>query len=229
LVPDPSHQVALQRTTSFTWRTALLLPTSHVRLSRRVGALLGQGDEVQQHIQTAVTSAAETVLHTACAGRLNGRDASEYSDLWHTKARARRAKLGDQAGSYDWLDAGDVQQREEVLTHAGFNIGAELAFLIHEQCDLLCNLAYRLFANPIQLSGPRCRIRSRGLDANPAPQRTNDVFVFRIAKQQEGMESVPKTGHIQHHIVAQAAPELEAGTYDRLGLDQWQAFTLFAQ
>lgn len=42
------------------------------------------------------------------------------------------------------------------------------------------------------------------------------------------MQPVAQTCHIQHQIVAQAAPELQAGAGHRLGLDQWQAVTLFA-
>src|SRR5262249_33502327 len=133
LMPDPSHQVALQGTTRLTWCTTFLLSTSHVRLSRCISTLLSQGDEGQEHVEVPVTSAAETVLYRACTGGLNGRNASKYSDLRHTEAWARHAELGDQASSDDRLNSGDVQQRKEVLTNAGLDIGAELAFLIHEQ------------------------------------------------------------------------------------------------
>jgi len=228
-MPDAADKVALQGTASFALGATFVLSTSHVRLSRCVGALLSQGDEIQQHVEAAVPSTVETVLHPACTGGLDGCDAGQYSDLRYAEARARQTELGDQPGGYDRLDAGDVQQRKEVLTNAGLDIGAELAFLIDEQPDLLGNLAHRLFADPIQRADPRCRIRSRGLDANPTPQRTNDVFVFRIAEQQERMQPVPQTSHIQHEIVAEAAPELEAGSSHRLGLDQRQAFAFLAQ
>ena len=46
----------------------------------------------------------------------------------HAEAAPRHAELGDQSGSDDWLYAGDVQQRTEVLTNARFDVGAELVF-----------------------------------------------------------------------------------------------------
>jgi hypothetical protein len=142
------------------------LSTSHVRLSRCIGTLLGEGDEVEQHVEVAVTSAAETVLHPGCTRSLDGRHASECCDLWHTEARTGQAKLGAQPGRDDRLYARDLQQWKEVLADAGLDVGAQLALVIHEQRDLLCNLAHRLFADPIQLTGARCGVRTRGLDAS---------------------------------------------------------------
>jgi hypothetical protein len=129
-----------------------LLSTSHVGLSRCVGALLRQGNEVKQHIEATISPAAETVLHRARTGRLDRSHASQHSDLRHTEARSRHAEFGDQPGSNDRLYAGDLQQREELLTNAGLDVGAELALLIHEQPNLLGNLAHCVFPNPIQLA-----------------------------------------------------------------------------
>jgi hypothetical protein len=53
-------------------------------------------------------------------------------------------------------------------------------------------------------------------------------LVFRIAEQQERMQPVPQTRHIENHIVTQPAPELQAGTGHGLGLDQWQGFALLS-
>src|SRR5260370_40043462 len=88
------------------------------------------------------------------------------------------AELGDQPGRDERLAAGDLQQREKVLTHARLDVDSELVFLNHEQRDLLGNLAHCLFTDPIQLTGPRCGVRSRGLDSNSTPQQTDDLFVF---------------------------------------------------
>src|SRR5205809_3847500 len=90
-----------QCATRFTCCTAFLLSTSHVRLSRYVGAFLCPSDEVKQHVQAAVASAAEAVLDPACAGGLDRGHASEYRDLRHTEARARHSQFGDQPGSDD--------------------------------------------------------------------------------------------------------------------------------
>lgn len=182
LVPDTPDQVAFERTACLTWRTTLSLATSHVRLCRCVGALLSQGDEVQPHVEAPIPSAAESVLHRARTGGLDGGHASEYGDLWHTEARPRQAEFGDQPASDDRLYAGDLQQRKEVLMNGGLDVGAELAFLIHEQRDMLGDLTHGLLSDSIQLAGPGRNARTRGLDANSTPQRTNDVLVFRIAE-----------------------------------------------
>ena len=50
--------------------------------------------------------------------------------------------------------------------------------------------------------------------------RRDDAFVLRTAEQQARMQPVPQTHHIHNHIVAQTAPELEAGTGHRLGLEE---------
>ena len=93
-MPDAPDQVALQGTTSFTCCTTFLLSACHVHLSWCVSALLSQGDEVEQHVEVAVPSAAEAVLYRACTGGFDGSHASEYSDLRHTEAWARQADAG---------------------------------------------------------------------------------------------------------------------------------------
>jgi hypothetical protein len=168
--------VPFQRTSSFTRGAALLLSTSHVRLSRRVSAFLGQRNEVQQHVEATIATPTETVPNLTRAGNLDGCSACEHGDLRHAEAGPGSPEFGDQPGSDDRLHASDGQQRIEVLTDAGLDVGAERAFLIHEQRDLLGNLADRLFANPIQLAQPRRGVDTCGLNANPTPQRAYDVF-----------------------------------------------------
>ena len=81
-----------------------------------------------------------------------------WGETKHTEAGSRHAEFGDQPGSNDWLDAGDLQQREELLANARLDVGAELTLLIHEQPNLLGNLAHCLFPNPIQLASSRSAV-----------------------------------------------------------------------
>ena len=68
------------------------------------------------------------------------------------KPWTRHAELGDQARSHDYLHTIDAQQRCEVVTYASFDIGAQLKLLVHEQRDLVCDLANCPFTHAIQLA-----------------------------------------------------------------------------
>ena len=109
-MPDASDQVAFECTPGFTRSAAFLLSTSHVGLSRSIAALLGESDQVQEHVETAVAAPAKTMTHLTCAGGLNWRDTSQNCDLRYAEAWPRHAELGDQAGGNDGLHALNRQQ-----------------------------------------------------------------------------------------------------------------------
>jgi hypothetical protein len=100
--------MALQRTACLTLSATFVLSSSHVRLSRRVGALLSECDQVQQHVQLSIAAAAEPVTHLTRAGSLNGRHAGQGGNLGHAEAWPWHAQLGDQASRHDRLHAADA-------------------------------------------------------------------------------------------------------------------------
>jgi hypothetical protein len=151
-VPDAADQVPLECTAGFTRSAAFLLSTSHVGLSRSIAALLGESDQVQEHVQTAVAAPAKTMTHLTRAGGLNWRDTGQDCDLRYAEAWSRHAQLGDQAGGNNGLHALNRQQRHEVFTHASLDIAAELALLVHKQSDLLGDLAHGSFTDTLELA-----------------------------------------------------------------------------
>lgn len=98
---------------------------------------------------------------------------------------ARHAEATEQYGGNNRLPALDRQQRHEVLTHAGLDVGAKLKLplLVHKQCDLLGDLAHGLFTCTFELAKARRREGTSGPSSTLAAQRADDLTLLGIAQQ----------------------------------------------